>query len=308
MHMSRCWGLHLGGCSSSSTARQHWSSANWRGLSTALPALEHGCAWQTLRTCTLRWRHDSNTHVIELCYCIVSSWLRCQHAMMRQPLCICDMLIQLGCSLCTTSRQCSVLRLTLQVLPVVCQWIAELQASLLHGGNTAVQIAGANVAAAPSCGFFATCSSTPLSSTANSFRSVCITSSDESAEGLADQRPPTKQTQAKPSDAAAESLSMQHAEASICKTPPSEDPAAIAALTERLLGHFGGQGPCDGVLQLAKPLAIASAELCAFALQGAPASNGGGNDPGSHDAERLLKVGARHQLPPSRPCLINANS
>jgi hypothetical protein len=185
-----------------------------------------------------------------------------------------------------------VLQSSLQVLPVVCQWIAELQASLLHGGNTAVQIAGANVAAVPSCGFFATCISAPLSCTANSFRSVSIAVRDESVEEPADQRPPKEQTEARPSNAATESLSMQHAAASICKTPPSQDPAAIAALTERLLDHLGSQGACNGVLQLAKPLVVASVEVCASAQQVGPASGSCGKDHGSHDADRLLKVGA----------------
>ena len=186
------------------------------------------------------------------------------------------------------------LHLFLQVLPVACQWIAELQASVLHGGNTAVKIAGANVTAAPSCGFFATCSGTPPSCTANSFRSVSIAVRDESVEEPADQRPPKEHTEARPPDAAADSLSMQHAEASICKTPPSEDPAAIAALTERLLGHFGGQGACDGALQLAKPLVVASVEVCDSALQVVPPSSSGssGKDLGSRDAYRLLKVSA----------------
>lgn len=213
-------------------------------------------------------------------------------------ICVRDITTWLKCSLGKISRTRAVLRSSLQVLPVMCQWIAELQASLPHRGNTAVQIAGANVTAAPSCGLVATCSSTPLSNTANSFRSVCIAVRDESIEEPADQRTPRELTEARPSDAAAESLSMQHAEASICKTPPSEDPAAIAALTERLLDHFGSQGACDGVLQLAKPLVTASLEVCASAQQVGPASgsgsgsSSGGKDLGSHDADCLLKVRA----------------
>jgi hypothetical protein len=170
--------------------------------------------------------------------------------------------------------------------------MAELQASLHDGGNAAVEIAGAKITASRSCGFFATCSGMPLSSIANSFRSVSISASFEAAEGAGGQQSAIAQTAARHADAAADSSSPQPAEAGVLKPPPPADPAATAALTARLLGHFGAQGACDGVLQLAKPLATASVELCASAAYIAAASGSDGQDLSRHDADRLLKVSA----------------
>ena len=182
-----------------------------------------------------------------------------------------------------TSKKYPVWQLSLQVLPVVCQWIAELQASLQHGGDTDIQIAGANVTARPSCGFFATCSGPPLGSIAKSFRLVSVSAGSAAAEEVGDQQSATGQTEARPSDPAADTSSM---------LTPSADPVANAALTERLLGHFGSQGACDGVLQLAKPLVAASVELCASAPCITTASGSGGQDLSGHHADRLLKVSA----------------
>ena len=191
-----------------------------------------------------------------------------------------------------TSKKYPVWQISLQVLPVVCQWIAELQASLQHGGDTDIQIAGANVTARPSCGVFATCSGPPLSSIANSFRLVSASVSFAAAEEVGDQQSATGQTEARPSDPAEDTSSMQPAEAGGSMLTPSADPVANAALTERLLGHFGSQGACDGVLQLAKPLVAASVELCASAPCITTASGSGGQDLSGHHADLLLKVSA----------------